>query len=280
MKLTLKPIQQLILLKLAERRQVDLIVPLLATSLLATTGCNSLPGKSEKIATPSISTYNAERTPPPERMEQFFNPRNGDMVYRFCVGSECPEPTPKKPLLPMAVVTEIDAAGMSTQVEQKIQPSLADNDKPTGLPMKKPIDGWRARLQTAQNNVAAAAITAQLELQRRSLLEANGIGAPERVTPPDGKVPVKKLMESPRLPNAAVPSIPATPKPTGTVQDLVPTTGTRMPDKPQASLSLPQAPVNALATPIAEPPNLAALTNALVKSDIQKPAQRKAEALL
>lgn len=265
MKLTLKPIQQLILLKLAEQRQVDLILPLLATTLLATTGCNSLPGKSEKTATPSISAYNAERTPPPERMEQFFNPRNGDMVYRFCVGSECPEPTPKKPLLPMAVVTEIDAAGMSTQVEQKIQPSLAENEKPTGLPMKKPIDGWRAQPQTAQNNVAAAAITVQLEQQRRSLLEANGISAP------DGKVPVRKLREAPHLHTAPVPSMPATPKATGTVQDLVPTTGTRMPDKPQASLSLPQEPVNGLATARAKAPNSAAFTNAgLVNSDLQE----------
>lgn len=96
-----------------------------AAILLLMAGCNSAPERAD------IPKYNAEGTPPPERMEQFHSARTGKPVYRFCVGSECPQPTPKKPIPPRrATVTEIEPDGTRRQASQVIQPGRPGT--PTG----------------------------------------------------------------------------------------------------------------------------------------------------
>jgi uncharacterized protein YchJ len=84
---------------------------LIVTASLVVSGCSWMPDFMKPAeTTPAVTAYNAERAP--ERMEQFVNPANGNRVYRYCVGSECPEPTPKKPLVSrLPVVTEISADG-------------------------------------------------------------------------------------------------------------------------------------------------------------------------
>jgi hypothetical protein len=84
-----------------------LIVP----ASLVVSGCSWMPDFMKPAeTTPAVTAYNAERAP--ERMEQFVNPANGNRVYRYCVGSECPEPTPKKPVVQrLPVVTEMSADG-------------------------------------------------------------------------------------------------------------------------------------------------------------------------
>jgi uncharacterized protein YchJ len=72
---------------------------LAVTATLAAGVCSAAPADRRKpvAAAPVIPAYGAE--PAPERMEQFVSSADGDLVYRFCVGNECPQPTPKKPLM-------------------------------------------------------------------------------------------------------------------------------------------------------------------------------------
>lgn len=84
--------------------------------VLASTGCSMMPSslrQDQTSAATSIPRYNPERTQPPERIEQFSS--NGNLVYRFCNGLECPQPTPKRPAIrPMPTTTIIDEVPTAT----------------------------------------------------------------------------------------------------------------------------------------------------------------------
>ena len=104
-----------------------LVLTALASALA---GCSWMPKwMQQEEEAPVVTRYNAEGTPPPERMAQFYDPRSRKMVYRFCVGAECPEPTPKKPAtITHPVVMEVGIDGFQTPV--KPEPPIALN-KPT-----------------------------------------------------------------------------------------------------------------------------------------------------
>jgi hypothetical protein len=92
------------------KHRPSILLPFAIAATLAAGGCGTAALRQDPA--PVVARYNAERTPAPERMEQFVNPANGNRVYRFCVGSECPEPTPKKPFVQrLPVVTETSADG-------------------------------------------------------------------------------------------------------------------------------------------------------------------------
>jgi hypothetical protein len=93
------------------KHRPSILLPLAIAATLIAGGCGT--AALQQDPAPVVAPYNAERTKVPERMEQFVNPANGNRVYRFCVGSECPEPTPKKPFVQrLPVVTEISADGL------------------------------------------------------------------------------------------------------------------------------------------------------------------------
>ena len=234
----------------------SIVMPLIAASLVAvaTTACSSLPGMKQDTPAPVVSPYNAAGTPPPERMEQFYNPQSNSMVYRFCVGSECPAPTPKKPKPTMAVVTEIDGTGASTPVEQKISPTFADKSQPTlAKPVGAVVKDMKFQPKTAMNDKGAAAVAAQLEQQRRAILEASGAAQAPTSAPTAAKLSVKTLQDAgaPVFNKPTPQGSPAAPgavrKDKSPVQDMLPTTGTRVPAGPQAKADTPSAPVLAKA---------------------------------
>lgn len=87
-----------------------ILLPFIAATSLMASGCSLMQSTTPLV----VTRYNAEGTPPPERMEQFKNPYNGNMVYRFCVGNECPMPTPKRPAIQrMPSVTEASDDGVN-----------------------------------------------------------------------------------------------------------------------------------------------------------------------
>ncbi len=245
--------QRIKAVKPGKKQRPSIVLPLIAATLVATatTACSSFPGMTQSTPAPVVSPYNADGTQPPERMEQFYNPKTGNMVYRFCVGSECPEPTPKKPIAHMAIVTEIDGSGNAIPVDQQVSPSLADGDASLAAkPVKKVVDGWKPQAQTAQNNKNAAAVAAQLEQQRRAILEASGAAQAPREAPTAAKLSVKTMGDGSAA--GAKPTAPApTPAPAvkggGTLQDMLPTTGTRAPEKPQANADVLKMPMLAKA---------------------------------
>ena len=110
-----------------------LVLTALASALA---GCSWMPKwMQQDEEAPVVTRYNAEGTPPPERMAQFYDPRSSKMVYRFCVGAECPVPTPKKPATNThPVVMEVGIDGFQTPV--KPEPPIALNKKtpPPTLP--------------------------------------------------------------------------------------------------------------------------------------------------
>lgn len=227
-----------------------IVLPLLAASLVAvaTTACSNLPGMKQDTPAPVVSPYNAAGTPPPERMEQFYNPQSNTMVYRFCVGSECPAPTPKKPRPTMSVVTEIDNNGMSSPVEQKISPTFADKTlQLPSQPVRDTLKDVRALPKTAHNDKGAAAVAAQLEQQRRAILEASGAAQAPTTAPTAAKLSGKTLQDigAPVISNPAPPASPSAPsavrKDKSSVQDMLPTTGIRVPAGPQAKAHTPSA---------------------------------------
>lgn len=243
--------------KAGKKYRPSIVLPLIAASLVAvaTTACSNLPGMKQDTPAPVVSPYNATGTPPPERMEQFYNPQSNSMVYRFCVGSECPAPTPKKPKPTMAVVTEIDNTGASIPVDQKISPTFSDK---TAQLLAKPVGGVvkdsMLKPKTAMNDKGAAAVAAQLEQQRRAILEASGAAQAPTTAPTAAKLSVKTLQDAgaPVFNKPTPQGSPAAPgavrKDKSPVQDMLPTTGTRVPTGPQAKADTPAAPVLAKAT--------------------------------
>ncbi len=242
--------------KAGKKYRPSIVLPLIAASLVAvaTTACSNLPGMKQDTPAPVVSPYNAAGTPPPERMEQFYNPQSNTMVYRFCVGSECPAPTPKKPKPTMAVVTEIDNNGMVSPVEQKMSTTFADKSlQMPSQPVRDALKDVRAQAKTAQNDKGAAAVAAQLEQQRRAILEASGAAQAPTSSPTAAKLSGKTLQDvgAPVFNNPSPQGLPSAPtgirKSKSPIQDMLPTTGTRVPSGPQAKASSATAPVLAKA---------------------------------
>lgn len=215
----------------------SIMLPLLAASVLSTasTGCSTFPGMTQDTPAPVVARYNAEKTPPPERMEQFYNPRTGNMVYRFCVGSECPGPTPKKPIQTLPVVTEVNLDGNTTRVAP--EPGLAFGQaKPSAKVVSvskaktAEVDPAKADAQrTAANDKATAAIAAQ----RQELQNAARVSITPSAPSPAPKLSVKTMGADPRP--AVVPPRPA-PAATEGGQLFVPANekGMRVPSAPSA----------------------------------------------
>lgn len=219
----------------------SIAIPLVVATVLATatTGCSTFPSMTQSTPAPVVKPYNADGTPPPERMEQFYNARTGSMVYRFCVGDECPLPTPKKPVQTISVVTETNPDGTTTPVEQNAVFSSGEAISPTRnvAETRKAVREALASPKTASNNAAAAAIAAQLNDQRRALQAAAGVeqSPASPVTAP--KLSVKTMgVGSGQAPTQA-PAPAAKPA----VQDnspVLPATGTRIPASPSAKASV------------------------------------------
>ena len=155
----------------ARKKSMPFVLPVITASLMSAAGCTHTPSTTAAAPAPVVTRYNAEGTPPPERMEQFYNRRTGNMVYRFCVGSECPEPTPKRPLQRRSVVTEINPDGTTEPVAQIAAPqpeqaqAKASTTKPKAAAAKN--DNGASLLQapaakTAATDKTAAAVAAQL----------------------------------------------------------------------------------------------------------------------
>ncbi|MBP8275662.1 MAG: hypothetical protein KAX55_02040 [Propionivibrio sp.] len=167
------------------KKRFPFALPVLTASLAMAAGCTHAPTSPAVASAPApvVTRYNAEGTPPPDRMEQFYNPRTGNMVYRFCVGAECPKPTPKRPLQPRSVVTEINPDGSTEPVAQvavtapepakktvsKPKATASKNDNGASL-LKAPV------AKTAANDKTAAAVTEQLNTLRAT---AQGAAAPQ-----------------------------------------------------------------------------------------------------
>ena len=201
----------------------------------ATTACNTFPGTAREAPPPVAKPYNAAGTAPPERMEQFYNPRTGSMVYRFCVGDECPLPTPKKPTRKIATVTEIDPGGTTSPVEQDAV--FAGGDAGTvphaAIESHTAVRAALALPKTAANNADAAAIAARLDEQRRALQAAAGVGpSPTRPTTAP-KLSVKTLGAAPAAAPLPAPAPTAKP-PMRDSLPVLPSTGTSIPSAPSA----------------------------------------------
>lgn len=222
--------------KAGKKYRPSIMLPLIAASLVAvaTAACSSLPGMKQDTPAPVVAPYNAAGTPPPERMEQFYNAKSNSMVYRFCVGSECPAPTPKKPKPTMAIVTEIDNNGMTSPIEQKVSPTFAE--KSHQLP-GQPV---RAQVKTAQTDKGASAVAAQLEQQRRAILQASSAAQAPTTSPSAAKWSGKTLESAgaPVFNKPAPQGSPAAPGATrldkSSLQEMLPTNGMRVPAGPQA----------------------------------------------
>ena len=219
----------------------SIAIPLVVAAVLATatTGCSTFPGMTQSTPAPVVKPYNADGTPPPERMEQFYNARTGSLVYRFCVGDECPLPTPKKPAPTISVVTETNPDGTTTPVEQNAAFASGEAISPTrsASETRKAVREALTSPKTANNNAAAAAIAAQLNNQRRALQAAAGVeqSPASPVTAP--KLSVKTMGAGSGQAPSAAPSPAAKPS----VQDnspVLPATGTRIPSSPSAKASV------------------------------------------
>lgn len=227
--------------------RASIVRPLIAASLVvaATTACSHLPGMKQHTPAPVVSPYNSAGTPPPERMEQFYNPRSNTMVYRFCVGAECPEPTPKKPKPGMALVNEIDSNGHVSPIDASIVSSIANRaPHPSSLPVTETQKGEGARMKAVSSDKGAA-LAAQLDQQRRAILEASGAAQAPTAPPAAAKwsmkpleVPVTNQSNKPGTQDAVGPVRKDKPP----LQEMLPSTGTRVPNGPQARTELPQAP--------------------------------------
>ena len=237
-------------------------LPVITASLAMAAGCTHAPSAPSVASTPVpvVARYNAEGTPPPDRMEQFYNPRTGNMVYRFCVGAECPKPTPKRPLQPRAVVTEIGPDGSSAPVAQVAvtdpAPSPAPSKKTTNKVPPSKNDNGASLLKAPAAKTAAAAPTtspaaavatppntpraaAQTSPAPQPAPTAAAIGAAAAAAAAAAPTPSVKEAVVPRP--VATPTVKPVPKVEEEVPVVVPTT-----EKP---LRAPSAP-SARATPL------------------------------
>ena len=171
------------------KKRLLFALPVLTASLMSA-GCTHAPSTTAAAPAPVVTRYNAEGTPPPDRMEQFYNPRTGNMVYRFCVGSECPEPTPKRPMQRRSVVTEINPDGSTEPVAQDLAPPPVQAKAKAKAPTSKPKvaatknDNGASLLQapvakTAATDKTAAAVAAQLNTLKPAVQGSTGSPPPQ-----------------------------------------------------------------------------------------------------
>lgn len=168
------------------KKRMPFALPVLTASLMSAAGCTHAPSTTAAAPAPVVTRYNAEGTPPPDRMEQFYNPRTGNMVYRFCVGSECPEPTPKRPMQRRSVVTEINPDGSTEPVAQDLAPPPAQAKAPASKPKVAAAknDNGASLLQapvakTAATDKTAAAVAAQLNTLKPAVQGSTGSPPPQ-----------------------------------------------------------------------------------------------------
>ncbi len=230
----------------------SIVLPLVAATLLSTVtaGCSSFPWLKQDQPAPVVSRYNPDGTPPPERMEQFYNARTGNLVYRFCVEDECPLPTPKIPVQKASVVNEINPDGSATPVEQKLAANETAPTHKSDADTRKAIREALNTPKTAANNPTAAAIAAQLAAQRSAILGAGNAEQAPAVPMTTPKPTMKKVDLSP-TPTAA-PTAHPEPAPTGKptsqgVLPMQPSTNTRIPSGPAADASMIDVPLVAMA---------------------------------
>lgn len=228
----------------------SMAIPLAVATVLATvtTGCSTSPGMIQSTPAPVVKPYNADGTPPPERMEQFYNARTGSMVYRFCVGDECPLPTPKKPVPTISVVTEANPDGTTTPVEQNAAFSSGEAISPTrsASETRQAVREALSSSKTAKNNAAAAAIAAQLNDQRRALQAAAGVEQSPATPVTAPKLSVKTLGVGGGQSPAAAP-VPVAKPSVQNNSTVLPATGTRIPSSPSAKASVLNGPTLASA---------------------------------
>lgn len=162
-------------------RSLSPIAPIMATALLAASaGCGTLKDWTQPTPAPVVKAY-ADGSRAPERMEQFYNPRTGNLVYRFCVGDECPGPTPKKPARTMSVVTEVHPDGMGEPVPQNPQGGDVRSTRSPATSGEAYAGGRTPVAPITKPSPAAASVVAQLESKRRALqADAAGEREPDR----------------------------------------------------------------------------------------------------
>ena len=222
------------------------IIPLsVAVFMAATSGCSVM----DPVRTPSpeaaptaaagtvatVAAYNPDGTRPPEQMEQFYNPKTGNMVYRFCIGSECPQPTPKKPAVQLSRVQDI-TADQGLPPAASVTPSApAANAGYSGQMVK---DSMRIILPTATPNPGKDAATKakavnQLNALRNSIVNPKQHANQAASDTVDAAL-AKERTATPRRPV----NMPSNSTPQGAVEDPVkPVSGNtmRIPSEPSAS---------------------------------------------
>lgn len=107
----------------------SIALPFVMAAAIGAAGCSSLGDmwKSSEPA-PVVSRYEADHSILQERMEQFRDQR-GNMVYRYCIGNECPQPTPKRPpMRKLPTVNEVTEDG-----------TIIPSEPPASVPLRKDI---------------------------------------------------------------------------------------------------------------------------------------------
>lgn len=246
------------------RQRPPLIVSTVAATVLLA-ACSTTQTLQEKPFAP-IASYSPWPAPM-QRVEQFYSPAARQMVYRYCSGAECPEPTPKVPRGGPRVI-EIEEDGRHVPVDQDAA-VIASLHNPRAEVIQarpgrgaKPVAGTAGKAPKAEKenaaNPLAGSVVASLEAQRLQLV---GQGKPAGATPPSTKpgtgatLPAMKApagpppaTNMPRFPGADAQGAPATTPsppqalPNGTSNmPSFPTTGTRVPAAPSAKAPAYQA---------------------------------------
>lgn len=257
----------------SKKYRPSILLPLLATSMLApaSTGCSILPGMAQNQPATVVSRYNAEGIAPPERMEQFYNPRTGSMVYRFCVGAECPEPTPKKPIARMPVTTEIGPDGRAMPPEPLARLPTTQPNPIAAAPAAKSTP------RTAGNDPAAAAITTQLNAQRAALQKTAGIEPTPTAPQATPKTSVKTMIAptpvvNPARPTPTAPDTPSQPVEPAHEKPM------RAPSAPQATAPSPDRAKLAAAPSVAKAEPAGGITHRIMVTETTETSTEKTSA--
>lgn len=123
----------------------SITLPFMAAAAIAATGCSTMSDfwASQEPA-PVVASYSADKSMLKERMEQFRDAR-GNMVYRYCVGNECPQPTPKQPpMRRLPTVMEVTEDG-----------TILPSEPPASVPIR-PGDKLATQKLTKEYKVAPA----------------------------------------------------------------------------------------------------------------------------
>lgn len=174
----------------------SIALPIIMAATLTASGCTALGNIfTQNEPAPVVARYDADRTMLQERMEQFRDAR-GNMVYRYCIGNECPQPTPKMPVerkLPVVIETAEDGTILPTEPPASI-PVRSTSQPPqktasgasletTHRAGQKPTSKARQRAAEPVTKAVPAASTAKIEEPRPAPSSAQ---TPSAQTPPAG----------------------------------------------------------------------------------------------